>query len=245
MESELTSRERAYQDEAIGERTSRVRAFRAKALDVQDLREEFLNSLTHGVGLAFSVAGLAWLVALASLYGDVWHIVSCSIYGATLVMLYASSTLYHGFQRERIKEIFNTLDHACIYLLIAGTYTPFTLTLLRGVWGWTIFSLVWSLAVTGIILKILFKVNRWRFLSTAFYLAMGWLMLIAIGPLIRAVPPGGLALVVAGGLSYTVGVIFYAKDNIRFFHAIWHLFVMAGSVFHFLAVLYYVVPAGK
>jgi hemolysin III len=207
----------------------------------QSLAEEIANSLTHGIGLALSIAGLTVLVVLASLRGDAWHIVTCSIFGASLVMLYGSSTLYHACQTPTRKQIFRMLDHSCIYLLVAGTYTPITLTLMRGAWGWTLFALVWGFAVAGLSFKWICR-HRFRLLSTALYVAMGWLAVIALKPMLELVPPGCLLWLLAGGLFYTFGVIFYVFDHIPYFHAVWHLFVLAGSVSHYCAVLFYVLP---
>jgi hemolysin III len=205
------------------------------------LGEEIANATVHGLGVLLSVAGLAVLATLASLRGDVWHVVSCSVFGATLVLLYATSTLYHaavGYQHRRVLRI---LDHSAIFLLIAGTYTPFTLVSLRGPWGWSLFGVIWGLAVLGIIFKVT-MLRRWTGASVALYLAMGWAAIVAFKPLIAAVSPGGLVLIALGGLAYTVGVVFYAWERLPYNHAVWHVFVLAGSVFHFFAVLFYVIP---
>ena len=204
--------------------------------------EEIANSVTHGVGLALSVAGFAVLVTLAVVYGDAAHIAGCTIFGATLVLLYTASTLYHSFRKPRLKHLLKILDHCAIYLLIAGTYTPFTLVNLRGLWGWTLFGLVWTLSLAGIIFKV-FCVNRFEIVSVLLYLAMGWICVIAIKPLVTLVPIGGLLWLLAGGLFYTTGVIFFACKRIPFNHTIWHLFVMAGSVCHYFAVMFYVLPS--
>jgi len=204
--------------------------------------EEFLHALSHGLGLALSLAGLAVLVSLASLRGDAWQIVGCSVFGASLVLLYTASTLYHGMHPGRAKRVFQRLDHAAIFVLIAGTYTPFTLVNLRGAWGWTLFGLVWGLAILGILLRTAFPVRMGKF-SVALYLAMGWLVVIAAEPLAHALRPGGLELLVLGGLAYTVGILFYAWERLPFHHAVWHGFVLAGSALHFACVLGYVVPA--
>jgi hemolysin III len=210
--------------------------------EAESFAEEFASTITHGLGLALSVAGLAVLVVLAALRGTAWHIVTCSIYGATLVMLYAASTLYHGVRSPRAKRILRIIDHAAIYLLIAGTYTPFALVNLRGGLGWTLFGLVWGLAAAGIVLKA-FHVDRFPIASTLVYLSMGWLVVVAWKPVVAALPGGGLALLLAGGIAYTAGVIFFAAHKLPFNHAIWHLFVLAGSVCHYVAVLLYVLPA--
>lgn len=209
---------------------------------LRSIEEELANSLTHGFGLLFSVLGLVGLVVMASLRGTVWHVVGCSIYGLSLVALYTASTLYHLARTPRAKRLLRLLDHAAIYLLIAGTYTPFTLVSLRGAWGWTLLALVWSLAVLGILFKVIYG-HRHEKLSLGVYLAMGWICLIAVRPIVAVVPAGALALLLAGGLAYTAGTFFYAKDTSgRYFHAVWHLFVMLGSALHFCAVFFYVLP---
>jgi len=205
-------------------------------------RYELANSATHGMGLALSVAGCAVLVTLAALRGNAWHIVACSIYGGTLVCLYGASTVYHSVRSRRLKRILRIVDHSTIYLLIAGTYTPFTLVLLKGGWGWTLFGLVWGLSLAGILLKVWF-VDRLPVVSTMVYVALGWLVIIAIKPVVALVPVAAILWLLAGGLLYTAGVGFFAWQKLPYHHAIWHLFVMGGSVCHYLAVLYYVVPA--
>ena len=204
--------------------------------------EEFANSVTHGVGLALSLAGLVALIILTALRGTAWHVVSCTIYGSTLVILYAASTLYHSIQSPRAKRVLQIIDHGAIYLLIAGTYTPFTLVNLRGGLGWTLFGVVWGLAALGILFKI-FHADRFPVASTLVYLSMGWLVVIAWRPVVTLIPVGGIALIAAGGLAYTLGVFFFAASRIPYNHAIWHVFVLAGSIFHYVAVLLYVLPA--
>lgn len=203
--------------------------------------EEVMNAVTHGVGTLLAVAGLVLLTVLAYLHGSIWHIVSFSIYGTTLVLLYLASTLYHSFTNERVKRIFKILDHSAIYLLIAGTYTPFTLVPLHGVLGWTVFSLVWGLAVIGIVLKVFFA-GRYKLVSTLCYLGMGWFIVIAIKPLLATVPEFGMIWLFAGGLFYTLGSAFYLWKRLPYNHAIWHLFVLAGSISHFIAVFFYILP---
>jgi hemolysin III len=205
------------------------------------LAEEVTNAVTHGTGLALSFAGLVVLVVMASPQGDAWRIVSAAIYGSTLVLLYAASTLYHSVPAPRAKAVFRTMDHAAIYLLIAGTYTPFTLVNLRGGWGWALFGTVWGLALFGAVLEAVAK-HRVRILSHILYVGLGWLVAIAIKPLLDSVATGGLLLLVAGGVAYTGGVVFYASKKVPFNHAIWHVFVLAGSVCHFFAVLLFVIP---
>jgi hemolysin III len=198
--------------------------------------EEIVNSLSHGIGALLSVAGLVVLVVFASLYGDNWHIVSFTIFGSTLIILYAASTLYHSFPQPTAKKIFKKLDHSAIFLLIAGTYTPFVLVSLRGAWGWSLFGVIWTLAVAGITMKSI-TIFRFRKLSVVIYIFMGWLGLIAIREILHEVPPQSFILLLIGGLSYTTGVIFYACRKIPFNHGIWHAFVLCGSIFHFFSVL--------
>ena len=188
-----------------------------------------------------SVAGLVLLVLAAVQRGDAWHITSSAIFGSTLVLLYASSTLYHSFQRENVRRLLRKLDHAAIFLLIAGTYTPFMLVTLRGPWGWSLFGVVWGLALIGIILKFWF-VGRFNFVSTLIYLGMGWLVMIAIKPLLAALPPAGLGWLIAGGVCYSGGTIFYLWEKLPYNHAIWHVFVLGGSVCHWIAVYGWVLP---
>jgi hemolysin III len=208
---------------------------------VQTIGEEVANSLTHGIGLVASIAGLVAMLLAAATRGDPWVIVACAVYGATLVLLYLTSTLYHALARTRARGVFRRLDHAAIYLLIAGTYTPFTLVFLRGPWGWTLFGVSWGLAVLGVTLKAVFG-PRWPILSTLVYVLMGWLVLAAVGPVLRHVPGGAIAWLAAGGLCYTAGVVFFALDRrVRYAHAIWHLFVLGGSICHYVAVMGYVV----
>jgi len=203
--------------------------------------EEILNSVTHGAGALVSIAGLVFLTTYSSMYGQAQHIVSCAVFGISLVLLYTASTLYHSFQKPNIKHILKILDHSCIYVLIAGTYTPFMIVIVRGALGWTLFTIVWSLTISGIIFKAFF-VNRFKIVSTLAYILMGWLIIFAIKPLFQTLPGSGIAWLVAGGLAYTLGTIFYAWKTLPFNHAIWHLFVLAGSACHFMAVLFYIIP---
>lgn len=200
-------------------------------------RGERFNGITHLSGALLALAGAVALIVVGALKADPWKIVSFSIYGTTLVFLYLSSTLYHSV-RGRAKNVLRKMDHAAIYLLIAGTYTPFTLGVLRGAWGWSLFGVIWGLAVAGIVLKSTVGM-RFPKLSLAVYLLMGWLVVIAARPLVRHVPPAGLAWLLAGGLAYTAGVAFYARPNARYAHFLWHLAVLAGTVCHFVAVLRY------
>jgi hemolysin III len=201
------------------------------------LGEEIANSITHGIGAGLSIAGLTVLVVLAALNGDVWRIVSFSIYGSTLVILYLASTLYPSFQNPRLKRLFQIFDHSAIYLLIAGTYTPFLLVSLRGPWGWSLFAVVWGLAILGIAFKALF-IHRFHVASTLGYILMGWLGVIVIRQIFASLPPAGLVWLAAGGAFYTVGVIFLAIRRIPYNHTIWHFFVLGGSLCHYLAMIY-------
>ena len=203
--------------------------------------EELANSITHGLGIALSVAGLVILVVLSAIHGNAWHVVSCAIYGATMILLYTASTLYHSFQNPNVKRIMRVLDHSSIYLLIAGTYTPFTLVTLHGPWGWSLFGVVWGLAMAGIAFKVYFT-GRFPKISTIIYVGMGWIAVIAIKPLMDILPTGGLIFLFGGGLSYTFGVIFYVWHKLPYHHAVWHLFVLGGTVLHFFGILFYVVP---
>lgn len=202
--------------------------------------EEWANSLTHGLGAMLSIAGLVVMVVLSALHGDAWHIVSTAIFGATLIMLYSASTLYHAIQSPRIRGIMQRLDHIAILYLIAGTYTPFTLVTLRGPWGWTLFGIVWGLTLFGTVVHLT-QLRRFHGLMVALYLVMGWSVVLAMKPLLEALPTTGLWLLVAGGLSYTLGVVFYLRKSWPFNHAIWHLFVLAGSVLHFFSVVFFVI----
>ncbi len=201
--------------------------------------EEIANSITHGLGFVLSIAGLAVLVTLAAVRGTVWHVVACSIYGTTLVLLYLSSTLYHAIQAPRAKRVFRVFDHSAIYLLIAGTYTPFVLITLRGPLGWTLFGLQWGLALAGILFKSLTR-EGYEIASTIVYALMGWMGIVGIRSMYVSLTWGGIAWILAGGLFYTVGILFFALNR-RYCHAIWHVFVLAGSVCHFCAVLRYIV----
>lgn len=200
---------------------------------------ERLNSITHLMGAALALVGMVLLVVHAVQLGDVLKIVAFSVYGMTLFLLYLLSTLYHSF-RGRAKEILQKCDHAAIYLLIAGTYTPFLLVSLNGAWGWTLFAVIWTLAIAGITLDMLLK-PRNEYLAIAIYIIMGWLCLVAVKPLLEALSPSGFLWLLAGGIFYTGGVVFYVFDHRKtYYHAIWHLFVMAGSTSHYFAVWWHV-----
>ncbi|GAA5132794.1 PAQR family membrane homeostasis protein TrhA [Alloalcanivorax gelatiniphagus] len=204
--------------------------------------EELLNSLTHGIGLVLSIVGTIVLVVSASRLGDPWKIVSFSVFGATLALLYGASMLYHASRAPRSRAIYKMLDHCAIFALIAGTYTPFLLVNMRGPVGWTLFGVIWGLAATGIVLKLVFG-NRYKLARVGIYLAMGWLVLFASGELVDSIDAQGFWLIVAGGVTYTAGVVFYLADRLPYNHAIWHLFVVGGSACHFAAVYLSVLPA--
>ncbi|EPC00906.1 hemolysin D [Litchfieldella anticariensis FP35 = DSM 16096] len=207
------------------------------------LREELLHSISHGIGAALSVAGMSVLIVLASVAAEVdpWKIVGVSLYGVTLTLLYTASTLYHGTRHPKLKRAFQQLDHCAIYGLIAGTYTPFLLVNLRGPLGWTLLATVWGLTLGGIALKLAWP-HRFGTLRVAIYLIMGWLVVVAFGEIGRHLSATSITLLVAGGITYTVGVIFYAVRAIPFHHAIWHLFVLGGSTCHYFAVYTAVLP---
>ncbi len=200
-------------------------------------REELANALTHGMGLLASLIGVPLLVASYLARGDLLLVLGVSVFAASLLAVYTTSTLYHAVPHPRAKQVLRLADHVAIYLLIAGTYTPFTLGVLRGAWGWSLFAAIWTLAALGIFFKLVFH-SRFERLSTAFYLLMGWAIVVALRPLAMAMPTAGFWLLVAGGLLYSAGVIFYVRKE-RYAHAIWHCFVMGGSACHFFAVLGY------
>ena len=212
----------------------------ARQLGSYSLGEEIAHSLTHGLGFGLGIAALVILVVVAARSGSPMRTVAASIYGSTLVLLYAASTLYHALPRGRAKKVFNILDHAGIFLLIAGTYTPFTLVTLRGGWGWSLFGVIWGCAVLGIVIESVWM-GKVRRPQLVLYLVMGWAVLVAIKPLVGSLAPGGLALLFGGGLAYTLGAVFYAWRGFRYHHAVWHVFVLVGSILHFFAVLFYVV----
>jgi hemolysin III len=197
--------------------------------------EELANALTHGFGALLSVVGLVVLVTSPALRGDGWKLTSTAIFGASLVLLYTTSTLYHSLRGTERKRLLRKFDHAAIFLLIAGTYTPFLLVNLRGAWGWSLFGVIWGLAIAGVVLKF-WLAGRFKLGSTLLYLGMGWLVLIAARPMVQTVPSAGLWLLLAGGLCYSVGTVFYLWKRLPYHHAIWHLFVLGGSVCHFFAV---------
>lgn len=205
------------------------------------LAEEIASSVTHGIGFLLALAMLCLLVVYAALRGTVWHVVACSLYGTTLILLYAASTLYHAFQWPRAKAVLKIIDHSAIFMLIAGTYTPFLLVPLRGGWGWSLFGVIWGMALVGVGFKLFFA-GRFKLVSTLIYIGMGWIVMIAVRPLWLNLPRGGLLWLLAGGLFYTGGTVFYLNKRIPFNHAIWHGFVLAGSLCHFFSVMFYVIP---
>lgn len=202
----------------------------------QSLGEEIANSITHGTGVGLSIAALVILVVFAARKGDTWKIASFSVYGATLIILYLASTLYHAITHPGLKRFFRVLDHCSIFLLIAGTYTPVTIGVMRGVWGWTLFGVIWALAIVGINLKI-FALDRRKKLSLLIYLLMGWMIVIAVKPLLSYLEPASLIWLFVGGACYTLGIIFFVLKKLPFAHSVWHLFVLGGSICHFFAML--------
>ena len=217
---------------------------KTKKITFYEKKEEKLNVISHGIGLILSIAALVLLVVYASIYGSGWHIVSFSIYGASLIVLYSASTLYHYVQSPKLRHRLNVFDHAAIYILIAGTYTPFALVVLQGWVGWTIFGVSWGLAISGVILK-LFYTGKYDKISTVAYVLMGWLIIFAIKPLVTNLSFEGLMWLLSGGLFYTFGALLYSIKRIRYNHAIFHIFVLLGSFSHFIAVFFYVLPIKK
>jgi hemolysin III len=214
----------------------------------EHLSDTLANAITHGVGTVLAIAGSVYLVA-ASTRGSAWDIASCSIFAGTLVLVYLCSTLYHSLVRTRARHVFQILDHSSIYLLIAGTYTPFTLLSLRGPLGWTVFGIEWGLATAGVVSKSV-AIDRFRrgwpaVLSALVYLLQGWLIVFVARPLIAAVSWNCIAWLAVGGVAYTLGIVFFAFDRIRYFHAAWHIFVLGGSFAHYFAILFYVLPRGQ
>ena len=200
------------------------------------LAEEIANAVTHGLGAVLSVGAGAVLITLAALSGDTWAIVGASVFVGSLVLLYTASTLYHAIPHTTAKARLQTFDHCAIYVLIAGTYTPFLLGGMRGGWGWVLFVTIWALAVGGVVFKLFFT-GRFNLVSTLVYIAMGWLIVLAMGPMRASLPASTIGWLIGGGLAYTAGTVFYLNTRLRYAHAIWHLFVLAGSVCHFAAVL--------
>ena len=203
--------------------------------------EEIIHAITHGVGVLLSIAGLSWMLYVSIGADDPWRIAASAIYGATLITLFLASTVYHSMFRSRHRDIFKLLDHCAIYLLIAGTYTPFVLVAMRTDTGWWLFGIIWALATAGIVKKLWLR-HRFPKIALASYLAMGWLCVVAAPQIAAAIGPNGMAWLFAGGLSYTVGAIFYALDRIPYNHAVWHVFVLLGGVCHFFSIIWHVLP---
>jgi hemolysin III len=203
--------------------------------------EEFVNVLSHGIGFLLSMAALTLMVVFASLDGNAWHIIGVSIFGASLVVLYLASTLFHWSMRSQVRKYLNVFDHSAIYVLIAGTYTPFLLVTLNGPWGWSLFGVIWGLAIAGIVFKMFFT-GQYDRLSLLIYVLMGWLILIAIVPLVQNLSTMGLLWLLIGGISYSIGAVFYLLNRLPFNHAIFHFWVLGGSICHFFAVFWYVIP---
>jgi hemolysin III len=204
--------------------------------------EEILHSSTHGLGVVLSIFGLSWMLYLSIAVGDPWRIAASAIYGATLITLFLASTVYHAMYASRHREIFKLLDHCAIYLLIAGTYTPFLLVAMRSNTGWWLFGTIWALATAGILKKLWFR-HRFPKVALASYLAMGWLAVIAAPQMAAAIGPNGMAWLIAGGLCYSVGAIFYVMNRMPFNHTVWHVFVLGGGICHFLSIVWHVLPA--
>ncbi|NUQ82858.1 MAG: hemolysin III family protein [Bacteroidetes bacterium] len=200
------------------------------------LGEEIANSVTHGIGVALAIAGLVILIVVAAVNGTTIHVVSFTIFGVSLIALYLASTLYHAITNPRAKAFLKVVDHSAIFILIAGTYTPFMLAFVGGAWGWSIFGVIWGLAITGIILK-LFLIHQMKWVSPVIYLGMGWLCVIAFPQIMNSIPNHSLILLFSGGLTYSLGVIFYVIKRIPYFHSVWHLFVLGGSIQHYLAIV--------
>ena len=203
--------------------------------------EELINSITHGLGALLGIGGTAVAIVWAALYGDVFSVVSASIYGAMLIILYTMSTLYHALTHKGAKYVFRIFDHCSIFLLIAGTYTPYTLVSLRGPLGWTIFGIIWGMTALGVVFNAI-SIEKFKIFSIISYVVMGWLIIIAIKPMMGVLEFPALMLLLSGGIAYTVGIVFFALKNIRFMHGIWHLFVLAGSILHYFSILLYVLP---
>jgi hemolysin III len=204
--------------------------------------EEIANAVTHGIGAFLSIVALTWLLLLTRENGDLWQIAGFSIYGSALITLYIMSSIYHAVTGEKLKRLFRLLDHAAIFLLIAGTYTPLLLIAMRGPWGWTLFALIWTMAVAGLIYELLY-LGRYKWISLSIYIAMGWLAIIAIKPMMTMLPDGLLHWIVYGGLLYTGGIVFYVWKRLPYNHAVWHLFVLGGSAMHFTGILLHLTPA--
>jgi len=205
--------------------------------------EEIINSITHGIGALLSVVAMVILIMVASQHGDIWHLVSFSIYGSSLILLYLSSTLYHSFTNPKIKSLFARFDHISIFILIAGTYTPILLTSIRGVWGWSLFGIIWAMAIIGAVIRSIY-LHRFRKLMVAVYLVMGWMAVVAGKQIYQSLPATSLIFLVLGGVAYSIGVVFYMWRSLPYAHGIWHLFVLAGSILHFFAIYFSINQVG-
>lgn len=209
---------------------------------VYSLAEELMSSISHGVGTLLGVAALVVGVVMAAIYSDAWCVVSMAVYGATLVILYSMSTIYHGLKPNKGKRVFRVLDHCSIFLLIAGTYTPLTLVSLRGVLGWVLFGIVWAAAILGIVFNAV-NLNRFKIFSMICYIAMGWVIVFAFKPLLDIMRTGGIVLLITGGVAYTIGAVLYGiGKKVKYMHSVFHFFVLAGSILHYFCILLYVVP---
>ncbi|MBH5320006.1 hemolysin III family protein [Paenibacillus sp. GSMTC-2017] len=204
--------------------------------------EEIANAITHGIGALLSIAALVLLIVFAAIKGTAMHVVSFTIYGSAMLLLYSASTLVHSFPKGKAKRVFESLDHSFIYVFIAGTYTPILFHIVQGVLGWVLFGIVWGVAVVGVVFKSIFP-SKYLFTSTILYIAMGWIIVFAWKPLTTHLEPGGLQLLITGGVLYTVGTIFYMWRSFPYHHAVWHLFVLAGSIVHFFCIILYILPA--
>ena len=210
----------------------------AKIIRPYTLTEEIWHAAIHGVGVALGIAALVILVVLSAIYGNVWSVVSCAIFGASLILMYSASTVYHAFSKEKVKKILKKFDHIAIYYLIAGTYTPFLLVPLRGPVGWTLFGIVWGCALLGTVLKLCTSGSGTKLWSIGLYLIMGWMIVFASRSLVRAIPSTALTFLILGGLFYTIGIAFYLWKKKKYTHVVWHFFVLLGSIMHFFAVLF-------
>lgn len=200
--------------------------------------EEIANSITHGIGALLSIVALVLLIRVSTIYGDIWHLVSFTIFGVTMLLLYLSSTIVHSLPEGKVKDIFQILDHSAIYFFIAGTYTPYLFIIVKGWQGWSLFGIVWGIAILGTVFKCFFA-KKYLFTSTFLYIVMGWLLVLVWNPIIEGLAKGGILLLVLGGIIYTIGTIFYIWRGFKYHHAIWHLFVMAGSACHFFGIILY------
>lgn len=201
------------------------------------LGEEIFSSVTHGVGCLLGIAGTVVLIVMSAIYSDAWSVVSSAIYGASLIILYCMSTLYHAITNDKAKRFFQIMDHNTIFFLIAGTYTPYTLAIMRGKIGWILFAVVWAAAILGIVLNSI-DLKKYSKLSMVCYIAMGWVIIFAVKPLMEVMTTGNFWLLLVGGICYTAGIIFYAIKKVRYFHSIWHIFTLAGSILHYFSVLF-------